>query len=832
MLFASISVAAQAKLQSPDEFLGYPLGSQYTFHYRLVEYFQHIAKGKPEFVKLIQYGKTNEDRPLMLAVISDPGNMANIEEIRKDNLRKVGFESGTSGTNVTFVWISCSVHGNEPSGSESAMKTIYELVNADNATTKTWLKNTVVLMDISVNPDGYSRYTNWFKQVGHAQPNHHPESREHQEPWPGGRVNHYYFDLNRDWAWLSQIESQQRIAEYKKWMPHVVADLHEMGYNSPYYFAPAAQPYHQYITPWQSSFQFNVGRNNAKYFDQNGWLYFTREVFDLLYPSYGDTYPTYNGAIGMTYEQGGGPRGGRSIRLDNNEVMTLADRVNHHHTTSMATIEVASLNADKLCSNFSAYYEQAVKNPQGPYKTYIIKQTNAPNKIKELCKLLDAHKIKYGSLKSGASVNGFDYIQTKEAVYEAKTGDLVISAYQPMSVLTQILFDPENVINDSLTYDITAWGLPYAFGLDAIATKQKIMSDQPYNFPANFTVPSVQKPYAYLVEWASSDNVRFLSGLLQNGVKVRVAEEAFVLSGKTYSIGTLVITRADNKSKADLLDELVLRLAKENNQALQTTVTGFSDNGRDLGSGHTRLVDSPNIALVWDEDVDENAFGHIWSYLEKTISYPVSVIKAKQLGSAGMKKFNTVILPNGYYSLDNNVLDKLKAWVGEGGKLIALENAISSFEDKPGFNVTRYASKSEKEEHDSLKEKFENRLASYHHAERCSVSDGNPGAIIKNVVDFTHPLGYGLSKTYFSMKTNTILFGYLKDTWNVIRTEGKPTVIGFVGDHVKSQLKNVTTGAVQNMGNGRIVYLTDSPVFRGFWHQGELLMGNALFLAK
>ncbi len=178
----------------------------------------------------------------------------------------------------------------------------------------------------------------------------------------------------------------------------------------------------------------------------------------------------------MTYEQGGGPRGGRSIRLDNNEVMTLADRVNHHHTTSMATIEVASLNADKLCSNFSAYYEQAVKNPQGPYKTYIIKQTNAPNKIKELCKLLDAHKIKYGSLKSGASVNGFDYIQTKEAVYEAKTGDLVISAYQPMSVLTQILFDPENVINDSLTYDITAWGLPYAFGLDAIATKQKIIA--------------------------------------------------------------------------------------------------------------------------------------------------------------------------------------------------------------------------------------------------------------------------------------------------------------------------------------------------------------------
>ena len=830
-LFSNIILFGQQKLQSPDDFLGYNLGSQYTFHYRLVDYANHVAATMPNNVKIIQYGKTNEDRPLILVAISSNENMANLEEIRVDNLKRVGFENGTPKKNIAIVWLSCSVHGNEPAGSESSMKTIYELVNPSNNESKKWLNNTVVLIDISVNPDGYSRYTNWFKQTSHNIPNNSPESREHQEPWPRGRVNHYYFDLNRDWAWLSQTESRQRVAIYKQWMPHVVADIHEMGYNEPYYFAPAAQPYHQYITAWQREFQFNVGKNNAKYFDTNGWLYFSREIFDLFYPSYGDTYPTYNGAIGMTYEQGG-IRGGRSITMENEDILTLLDRVNHHHSASMSTIDISSQNADKLCSNFSKYYEQAKNNPQGQYKTYIIKNSNSPNKIKSICKLLDAHKIKYGSSKANSPITGYDYIEGKEVTTSLKENDLIISAYQPMSVLTQVLFDPENIINDTLTYDITAWGLPYAFGLEAIATKQRINVDKPFEFVQNEINNNIPKPYAYVAEWKSTDNVRFLSDLAKKGIKSKVAEDAFTIDGKQYPSGSLVITRADNKSFGDNLDLQINQLAKDNNQLIYKVKTGFSDNGRDIGSTHTRLVDMPKIALVWDEDCDENAFGHIWSYLEQTINYPVSVIHTKQLNANILAKYSTVILPNGYYAFDSSLLDRLKSWISNGGKLIALENAISQFEDKPGFNVTRYANKKDKEDHDSLKESYENRLTPYKCLERCSVSDGNPGAIIKNNVDNSHPLGFGLPTHYFSLKTNSVIFGYLKDTWNVIRTEGEPKVIGFVGKHIKDQLKNVSTAAVQQMGRGQIVYLTDSPLFRGFWYQRELLFANALFMVK
>jgi len=829
IFFNNFPFQAQTKLLNPDEFLGYPIGSQYTFHHRLVDYAYHLSMSMPENVKVFQYGKTNEDRPLILVAISSKENISNLDEIRKENLKRVGFENGTPTNNIAIVWLSCSVHGNEAAGSESSMKTMYKLLNPNHIESKNWLKNTVVLIDISVNPDGYSRYTNWFKQVSHNDPNNSIESREHQEPWPRGRVNHYYFDLNRDWAWLAQKESQQRIEIYKQWMPHVVADIHEMGYNEPYYFAPAAQPYHQYLTNWQKEFQYNFGRNHAKHFDQKGWLYFTREIFDLYYPSYGDTYPMFNGAIGMTYEQGG-IRGGRSIIMENEEILTLKDRIEHHYTASMSTIEVASQNAEKLCTNFSKFYDQARNNPQGTYKTYIIKNTNQQNKIIDLCKLLDAHKIKYGSTSSKINITGFDYVSGKEVSTIINNNDLVISAYQPMSVLTQVLFDPENTINDSLTYDITAWGLPYAYGLDAIASKQKIIIDKPYEI-TEITFP-VGSNYAYVADWSSSNNITFVSQLLKNGFKVKVAEEQFSIDSKNYPAGTLVITKGDNVKINENFDTKIIQIAKENHQNIFGIKTGFADNGRDIGSSHTRLISTPKVGLIWDEDTDENAFGFIWNFFEQRINYPITILKSKQLNSNVISKYNTIILPNGFYSFDNGLLEKLKNWVSDGGKIIALENAISTFEDKSGFNVTRFADKKDKEEFESTKESLENRLKPYHCSERCSVSDGNPGAIVKNIVDNSHPLAFGFPNYYYSLKTNSVIFGYLKDTWNVIRTEGEPKVIGFIGKNIKDQLKNVSTASVQQIGRGNVIYLTDCPLFRGFWHQGELLFGNALFMVK
>lgn len=351
VLVLSISVTAQ-NVPSPETYLGYKVGTRYTRHHKIVEYFNTVAKARPDMVKIESYGQTNEGRELMLAFVSSPENMQRLEAIRLNNLRIAGTTKDRAAPIVenapAIVWLSYNVHGNEPSSSEAALLMIHALLDPSNSTTKEWLKNTVVVIDPCINPDGRDRYVNWFNSVVGKEMNAEPSSREHAEPWPGGRSNHYNFDLNRDWAWQTQVETQQRLKKYNAWLPQVHVDFHEQGYNEPYYFAPAAEPFHEVITPWQRDFQVLIGRNNASYFDKNGWLFFTKERFDLLYPSYGDTYPVYNGAIGMTYEQGGHSRGGLAVVNEDGDTLTLVDRATHHFTTGLSTVETASKHQQKL----------------------------------------------------------------------------------------------------------------------------------------------------------------------------------------------------------------------------------------------------------------------------------------------------------------------------------------------------------------------------------------------------------------------------------------------------------------------------------------------------
>ncbi|MGB4816618.1 MAG: M14 metallopeptidase family protein, partial [Ferruginibacter sp.] len=331
LLFFAFTINASAQLQSPDAFLGYRLGSRFTPHYKVVAYCEHVAQNS-KMVQLQQYGETYEHRPLLAAFVGTEANIGQLEKIRDNNLQlaRQSVTAGAGSTNTpAIIWLSYNVHGNEPTSTEAAMATLYALAEPSNSATKAWLQNTIVVIDPCENPDGRDRYVNWYNSVAGKNYNVQPICREHIEPWPRGRSNHYNFDLNRDWAWQTQVESLQRMALYNKWLPQVHVDFHEQGYNAPYYFAPAAEPFHDIITKWQREFQFFIGKNNAKYFDQNNWLYFTRERFDLFYPSYGDTYPMYNGSIGMTYEQGG-ISGGLGVITSENDTLTFVQRVQHH----------------------------------------------------------------------------------------------------------------------------------------------------------------------------------------------------------------------------------------------------------------------------------------------------------------------------------------------------------------------------------------------------------------------------------------------------------------------------------------------------------------------
>ena len=822
--FGSVDSVAQDMVKSPSDFLGYELGSEWTPHHKVMDYVWYVAEQSP-LVEGKKYGTTNEGRELMLAVVSSEPNMQRIEEIRMNNLKRTGLVDGTpTEDNTAIVWLSYNVHGNETSSSEAAMKTIYELVRSDNTDTKTWLENTVVVIDPMLNPDGRDRYVNWYKSTVGEKMNVHPDAREHHEPWPQGRSNHYYFDLNRDWAWLTQKESRQRVAEYQNWMPHIHVDFHEQSVNSPYYFAPAAKPFHNAITDWQSDFQYTIGENNAKYFDEKGWLYFTREVFDLFYPSYGDTYPIFNGAIGMTYEQAGNSRAGLGITTEEGDTLTLNDRLMHHYTTGLSTVEISSMNAEKLVSEFADYYQTAQKNPEGEYKTFVIKQDNNPDKLKALFDLLDKHKIEYGQAQSGATLSGYNYQTGSTQRVRVTEGDYLVSARQPKGVLARTLFEPRPQLEDSVTYDITAWEQHYAYGLDGYAlTRQLRVEPQEYQ-KADVQQDFADKPYAYLARWEDMDDLRLLSDLLKHDVKVRYATGEFKMNDRVYDPGTLVLTRSDNKNLATF-DKTVRDLGKKHNQEINAVESGFAQSGFDLGSSSVQYMDKPQVAVLSGEGTSSYQVGEIWHFFDKQIEYPVTLLDTEYFDGVDLDLYDVLILPSGYYNsqIDSSRFTEVKKWVSDGGKLIAVQDANGFLAGKDGFGLTH-------KKEDSSDSEQQETLETYSNQQRESISSFNSGSVYKITMDNTHPLAYGYDDAYFSLKLDSDAYNYLEDGWNVGVAKEDAHMSGFIGYKAKEELENTLTFGIQNMGSGSVVYMIDNPLFRAFWYNGKLLFGNAVFM--
>ncbi|WP_339713332.1 M14 family metallopeptidase [uncultured Kriegella sp.] len=810
LLISLISTAQQAP-QSPSEFLGYELGTQFTRHHEVVDYFKHLSETRPDQVVLIEYGKTYERRPLFIVYFSNKENIKNIEEIRQTHLKGI---HGENNSEKAIVWLSYNVHGNEASSTEASMQTIYDLLTSKSE----YLKNTVVVMDPCSNPDGRDRYVNWYNQYKNTPNNIDSDSKEHHEGWWSGRSNHYMFDLNRDWAWLTQSESQQRLKIYNQWLPHVHVDFHEQGVDSPYYFAPAAEPFHEVITDFQRDFQVTIGKNHAKYFDANGWFYFTKEVYDLLYPSYGDTYPTYNGSIGMTYEQGGGGRAGLGIINDLGDTLTLNDRIAHHRTTGLSTIEVAAQNANILNEEFVKFHE----NKNYKYKSYVLKGNN--DNAEALRRLLDQHQIEYGHATQ-TSIKGFDYGSRKSGSFKIDTTQIVISTNQPKGTLVKVLFEPNAKLSDSLTYDITAWSLPYAYGLNAIASETNVAS-KPFE---NHTMLEEKKSklsddtYAFLSYWTSIKDAQFLAELLKEDIHVRYTKEPFVLDNQTYDRGSLIITRADNTNTSDFLKRLS-HISQKHRIVLTPTATGFVDKGKDFGSKKVKPIKPIKIAVLSEKPTSSLRFGEIWHFFEQQLRYPITVVDSDNLQRTDLTKYDVVIFPGGtgYKKfLDQDKLENLTNWIKDGGKLIAMGGALQGLADKKTFSLKKKIIKS-----DSVVD-----LKSFDISQREGIKNLITGAIFKTAVDKTHPLAFGYNKTYFTLKMGNDAYQYL-DKGSVVYLEGKDRnpVAGFAGSTAIEKIGQTLVFGVENHGDGQIVYMVDNPLFRGFWENGKLLFANALFM--
>ena len=829
-LLFTYPLKAQTTVQSPEEFLNFKKGERFLRHHQVVSYYEYIARQFPTQVKMIPYGSTNEGRPLMVAVIASPENFSQLEEIRTNNLKSIGLMEGKpTKKQPAIAWLSYNVHGNESCGTNTAPFTIYELLNANNARSKAILANTIVMLDPCINPDGYDRYVNFFNQKVGVIYNPIPSAIEHNEPWPGGRFNHYLFDLNRDWAWQVQKESQERMALYRQWMPHLHADFHEQGVENPYYFSPASKPYHEDITAWQREFQTILGNYNKRDFDKNGWLYFSKERFDLLYPSYGDTYPTYNGAFGMTYEQGGSGRAGLGITKRDGDTLTLKQRIDHHFSTSYACMEALSANADKAVTEFIKFFDNAQKSPIGQYKSYIFKTKGNESRVKEFVNFLEKENFQYGVAGKSMMASGYNYQEDKNQTFAVDAEDIVINMFQPRSTFLKILLEPKSVVEDSLTYDITSWSLPFAYGLTTFAVKDRINpAGKPQFASSNL---KIEKPYAYLVKWNSFSELKFLTALFKKGVKVRSAAKPFEVESMSFNEGTLVITRSGNERLGENFDKIVRAEAERLGVNIAAVSTGMSTKGSDFGSDNVSYLKPPRVAIMAGDGVSPTSFGATWHFFDKQIEYPTTILGESYFSSTDLSKFDVLIMTDGSYGkiLDEKALTKIKDFVRAGGKLIAVQGALNSLSNKDGFEL-KHKEDNKKKEKEENKNKENDKLKNYANAERESVSNETPGSIYKLTMDNSNPLAFGYDKNYFSLVLESSDYQYLENGWNVGVIKEKAMVAGFVGSKAQEKLNNSLIFGTQDLGRGQIIYMANDPLFRGFWQNGKLLFGNAVFV--
>jgi len=818
------------EIQSPEEFLGYALGTQFTYHHDAVQYCQHVAEMSP-MVVYKEYGKTYEGRPLIVCFVSAEENIENLETLRKNNLLHTGLLEGEAdGPQKPFVWLSYNIHGNESVGMEAAMKTLYTLATQSYTGVDDWLKETIVIIDPCQNPDGRDLYTFRYRRNQSRMINVNGDAFERNLGWPSARANHYLFDLNRDWTWQTQVETLKKLELYKQYMPHVHADFHEMGSGSTYFFAPGADPWHEVITPWQRDFHTLMGDGNAALFDEKYRLYFTKDQFDLFCPSFGDTWPLFNGAMGFTYEQGGGGGAGLALKLDTGDTLSLEKRIEGHFLSSMATIQVSFENRKKLISEFNTYFQTAQSRPEFEYKSIIIKGSNSQASLKQMAALLERNQIRFAyAHDTGKKIRGFDYHKNREGEVTIEPGDILVSAHQPMSRFVQVLFEPDSKATDSLSYDLTGWAIPYIYNLEAYALKETI---QPQDDPVRFVPPenpeSSQTPYAYLVNRTGFDELKFIALILQEGLRFRYAMKPFEIGGNTFNRGTIIVARGDNTHIGNTFDTAILKAANTSKVPLFTTQTGLVHKGKDLGSGYSPIQKKPAIALIGGDGISSYSYGELWYFFERELEFPVTLLGTDYLSSVDLTEYDVILLPSGNY---NKYKDTLIAYARQGGKVIAFERAASAFATAKttALNKAVEAKKAEdKKEDKKIKTDDPSLLKKYEDQRRHSLTSRSASSIYKVMLDETHPYAFGMGDTWFIIKRSSG-YPYLQSGNNIGYITTKEPVSGFAGYKFQEEIENTLVIGSERIGRGELIYVTDSPYYRAFWKSGANLIGNMIF---
>ncbi len=844
------NVTYNKNIPTPEAILGYEVGKWHVSHDQLVYYMRMVANASDR-ITLEVTGKTHEDRPLLLLTISSPENQKVMKRLQAAHaqLSDPNKSSELDVSNLpVVVYQGYSVHGNESSGSNAAVVLAYYLAAAQGPAVDSLLNETIVLLDPCLNPDGLNRFASWVNTHRSKTPSGDGNTREHNEAWPRGRTNHYWFDLNRDWLPVQHPESQARIAQFHQWKPNVLTDHHEMGGNSTYFFQPGIPARTNPNTPrTNQELTGKIATYHAAALDRIGSLYYTKESFDDYYYGKGSTYPDVNGCVGILFEQASS-RG--HLQHTENGKLPFAFTIRNQFVTSLSTLQAARELREELLNYQRDFYADAIKAANGdPVAAYALNDNHDPSRVNHLVEVLLQHNIQVKRPKQ--DVKAGNQVLLKDHTY-------LVELQQPQYHLIKAMFERRTEFLDSLFYDVSAWTLDRAFNVALHPISKKAYRN---NHEVVTSVPAKQgrliggtSKIGYLFNWNPYEAPRVLNAILKKGLIAKVATKPvsnkavpsnYLNEHPTFALGRgSIFIPAQNQpvSSSKLggyLQKLAARegidifgvstgLSNENEAQVGSEAhkaTGLTDGFADLGSSSFRKVKRQKIMLLAGNGVRSYDAGEIWHLLDHRFDIDVAVVDINTFNYAKLHKYTTIIMADGSYGgINSSGLSKLKTWLNDGGNLVAIKGAVQWLKGK-GLAHVEY--KKADKDTSSAPKAYAN-LGNNYGAQVIG------GAIVNTSADLTHPLLYGYHhKELPFFRRGTSFMKPAKNNYATpIRYTSNPLVSGYISDKNIEQLKSSATVVVSGQGRGRVTCFADNPNFRAFWYGTNKVFLNALFFGN
>jgi hypothetical protein len=811
-------VSYNPDIPTPKSVIGHEVGEFHVSHDRLVSYMYALDRASDR-ITLDVTGYTHEGRPLLLLTITSPKNHQQIETIRTEHLQLTDpARSATLNTATMPVvfYLGCSIHGNEASGSNAGLLMAYHFAAAQGPEMEKALENTVILFDPSFNPDGMQRFSSWVNSRKSKSISADAYDMEHNEAWPGGRTNHYWFDLNRDWLVAQQPESQARIKQFHQWKPNVLTDHHEMGTNATFFFQPGVPSRMHPLTPPRNlELTKKIGEFHAKALDAIGSYYYTQEGYDDFYYGKGSTFPDVQGAIGILFEQASS-RG--HAQESTNGVLTFSFTIRNQFTTALSTLQAVNALRVDLLNHQRQFFKDAITDAtKDPVKAIVFGSAKDKARAWHLAEIVARQQIDIYKPSATQTING----KTFEA-----DASFMIPMSQAQYRLIRGMFEKRTQFTDSLFYDISSWTLSLATGVDSEelrsvpALGEKITE---VKFPKGNIVGG-KSEYAYAFEPFGYYTPRAVYRLLEKGIRVKVATDPFFHSnGKKFERGSILIQMQGQDKSRELIDFVIRDIVEHDGVDVHAFQTGLNYNGVSLGSGSLLTVRKPEIAMLVDVGVSANDAGEMWHLLDTRLNIPVTMMPIHVFNTANLARYNTIIFPPGSYStINDNAKEKLKTWIQNGGVVVGLENALTWLNN---VGLTKFEMKKDEEKKDAAKPRPYADIEEYQGAQQTD------GAIFEAITDLTNPLLYGYSNTRIPIfKSNNLYMEKAKGAYsNPVVFTSSPLLSGYISKQNYAKVKDASVIGVSAMGRGRIIGFTDNMAFRAFWFGTNKLLTNAIF---